>query len=448
MNQVKFVPHSEKQEQAIFSKKPILLLGCGTQFGKTVVGAVRMMIAMHTFTDKKDAFIITAPNYKIMIQSTLPAFLGFMRGKGRYNGKEDVFEMFGGGRCYMRTETLPDSIVGITSVRHIWGDEAGKYRRYFWENMQARSEFLGAPITLTTSPYALNWVFKDIIKPYKAGLRPDVEFIQAASWENPYHSLADPIKRQEARYRMDERRFSAVYGGNWERMEGLVYDCWDDNIHTVPVQELPLGTEVYAGIDWGYNPDPFAVVIIAVTPHGMIYGIGEVVKTRLTITDIKALCLQLKGVYKIKHFFCDPSNPANIEELNRGPHSCSASGADNTIRLGIDIVYEMIKSGQYREFKDTCPNLADEREQYHYPEFIDLKPDQGSKEQLPVDKANHSLDAWRYVIRSTYRRARDRITPHVNLEVKPKPRFETVNEKLDRLKKFKHDKHHSEKWSS
>lgn len=48
--------------------------------------------------------------------------------------KINAFRMHGGGTCWFRTETDPDSIVGIPRVRHIWGDEAGKYRLYFWEN--------------------------------------------------------------------------------------------------------------------------------------------------------------------------------------------------------------------------------------------------------------------------------------------------------------------------
>jgi hypothetical protein len=168
---------------------------------------------MHEYTDEQDNFIITAPTYKILSQSTLPAFLRLMDGYGRHNKKEDLFEMTHGGRCYFRTETDPDSIVGIPRVRHIWGDEAGKYRLYFWENIQARADSLGCTIDLTTSPYALNWIYKDLIKPQRAGKRPDITFIQAASWENPYHSLHDPKARELKRATMNIQRYNMIYGG-------------------------------------------------------------------------------------------------------------------------------------------------------------------------------------------------------------------------------------------
>lgn len=400
MDEIIFKPHSLKQERAIFSEKPILLLGTGTQWGKTSVGALRMKDKLHTFTEKDDHFLVTSPTYKTLMQSTLPPFMKFMAGYGEYNKKEDIFEMFNGGIVYFRTETDPDSIVGITNIRHIWGDEAGKYRLYFWENMQARADFFGCPIDLTTSPYALNWIFQDIIKPFRKGLRPDVEFIQAASWENPYHSLFSAKNRKEKRLVMDERRFNMLYGGKWDKMEGLVYDIWDDDENYVPAFSLPGGTRFFGGIDWGYYPDPFALKIRAVTPDGRHFGISEFVKTKLTINDIVEVCRQKKNVFNIQAFFCDPSQPGYIEELNRA--KLNARGANNDIRKGIDLHYELIKTRRYKEFTGECPHSKNEREVYHYPEPKDMGPDENKKEIKPVDQNNHCMDVDRYITIETY----------------------------------------------
>lgn len=402
-------PHSPKQERAIFCDKRILLLGCGTQYGKTTVGAVRMKIKLHTFTNEDDAFIITSPNYKTMMQSTLPPFLRLMDGYGTYNKKDDVFRMNNGGTVYMRTETDPDSIIGITNVRHIWGDEAGKYRLYFWQNMQARADFCGCGIDLTTSPYALNWIFKELIKPHRAGTRTkDLEIVQAASWENPYHSLHDPEKLADKRSTMDIRRFNMIYGGQWDKMEGLVYDCWEDGENLIDPFQLPVGTRYIGGIDWGYHPDPFAMKIRAITPDGRHYGVSEFVKTRLTITDIVQVAKQKMTVFGVTKFFCDPSQPGYIEELCR--NGVPAEGADNDIRRGIDLHYELIKTRKYKEFRGSCPHSSDERETYHYPEPDDLGPDDDSKEQNPVDQGNHCMDVDRYLTMMTYRRE-ERLTP-------------------------------------
>jgi hypothetical protein len=422
------------------------VLGTGTQWGKTSVGAVRMKLKIHEFTDPTDNFIITAPSYPIMAQSTLPPFLRMMEGYGRHDKKDNCFRLHHGATVWFRTETDPDSIVGIPNVRHIWGDEAGKYRLYFWENIQARADAKGCGIDLTTSPYALNWIYKELIKGAEAGKRPDVQVIQAASWENPYHSLFDRDARIAKQATMDPRRFNMIYGGTFGRMEGLVYDCWDDAENLVQAFQLPHGTTYVGGIDWGYYPDPFTFKVRAITPEGKHYGVSEFGKTKLTPTDIGQVIAQKVTVYGISRIWADPSNPGMIEELNRILAGlgvkCSVAGAINDIDRGVGLHYELIKTRKYKEFIGSCPRSADERETYHYPDEKDLKPDQNSKDLKPVDQNNHYMDNDRYITVMEYRS-----------DVKHKPKVpgeqktqETIEERLRRLKR-KPGASSAEKWS-
>lgn len=390
---------------------------------------------MHQYCEPEDAFIITSPNYKTMMQSTLPPFLKLMEGYGQHDKKHDVFRMKGGGICYLRTETDPDSIVGITNVRHIWGDEAGKYRLYFWENMQARADFCGASIDLTTSPYALNWVYTELIKKVRKGQRKDVELVQCASWENPYHSLYDERKRIEKMASMDPRRFKALYGGEWTRMEGLVYDCWDDDVNFIEPYALPMGTKYYAGVDWGYT-DPFVMKIRGITPDGQHVGVSEFYKTGLVPSEMIEAAKRLKIIWDIKTFYCDPSQPGYIEEFNRA--GLSAVGADNDIPRGVGLHYELIKIGRYKEFLGKCPHSTDEREIYHYPEPQELRPDQDSKDQLPVGQYDHCMDTDRYLTLSLYR-AHERKSPMV-------PGTRRLKTRLDELKRSNR-KSNYENWS-
>ncbi len=418
-------PHSDKQERALFSEKPILVVGAGTQWGKTKVGAIRMKVKLHTFTEKTDNFIITSPTYKIMNQSTLPPFLAMMDGFGKYNKKEDVFEMHNGGLVFCRTERDPDSIVGITNVKHIWGDEAGKYGLYFWTNLQARADFCGCGIDLTTSPYALNWVWKELIKPWREGKRPDIDVIQAASWENPYHSLFDPEKLALKRRTMDPRRFNMIYGGEFGKMEGLVYDCWDDEVNLVDVFALPTGTRFVAGVDWGWT-DPFVIKVRAITPDGRHYGISEFTRSHLTPPEQVAMAKQKRAIFDIKKFWCDPSQPGMIELFNK--EGLPAEGANNSITEGVGMHYELIKTGKYKEFRDTCPISQDERETYHYPEEEDVGPDQNAKEVVPVDQGNHCMDADRYVTIMEYQAHHRNLpkTPKTPDQLKTQDRFKAL----------------------
>jgi PBSX family phage terminase large subunit len=441
VSEFRFKPHSLKQEELIFSDHELTIGATGTQWGKSQAGSLWMKRKIHLHPQENTNFILGAPTYKIMNQSMVPYFLHVMKDLGNYNKSEGVFELRERRRIYFRTETDPDSIVGIPNVKAGWLDEAGKLRLYFWQNYLARVASKGADTLLTTSPYSLNWLYRSYIKPYLAGEMRELDMllIQAASWENPFHSLFDPENRKKLRAQMDTRRFDMLFGGEWSKYAGLVYDCWDDDRNLIDMIPLPTGTIYYAGVDWGFT-DPFVFKVRAVTPDGMHYGVSEFYKTGLTISDQIAVAKQKKSVFGIKTFFCDPSRPDSIEEFCRA--GLSAVPAQNDIRLGIDTHYELIKTGRYKEFRGACPNSCDERETYHYPEEKDLKADQNSKDHLPVDQYNHAMDVDRYLTLMTYR-ARDLASPKVPDETK---KVLTQEQRLDRIRRVRNNSG-SETWS-
>ena len=278
-----FRPHSLKQNRCIHSDKKIIILACGIQFGKTMAGAVRTKMYMHRYTEDTDNFLITAPTYKILQQATLPAFLKVMEGYGTYHKVDAMFKMHNGGTCFFRTATDPDSVVGITNVRHIWGDEAGLYSLYFHENIQARSSFRQAPIIYTTSPYSMNWIYTDYIRPYHRGqeLSKEVELVQARSDENPYFPKEEFERKKRT---MDSRRFNMVYGGEFHKLEGLVYSCFDEENHVVEPIAIPKDAKIIAGVDWGFT-NPAVVEVLAITENG-VFLIHEWYQVQKTIGEM------------------------------------------------------------------------------------------------------------------------------------------------------------------
>jgi hypothetical protein len=433
-----FRPHSPKQEAALFSNKKILACLTGIQYGKTTIGSVRQKIRMHRFTDPNDAFIICAPTYKIMQQSTLPAFLKIMEGYGEYSKADAVFRMHGGGTCYMRTATEPDSIVGITNVRGIWVDEAGKVSLYFWENVVARSAFRDCPIDLTSSPYTLNWLFKEIVRPKLKDptALPHVDLVQAASWENPYmpQSTIDHAKST-----MDARRFNALFGGKWERMAGLVYDCFDELENQVDAFALPEGTRYVGGIDWGFT-EPFVFKVRAITPDGRHFGVSEFYKSGLTIKDMIEVVKQRQRIFDIGPVYCGPDQPGYIEEMTR--HGIRAQPANNDVRLGIDRHYELLKTRRLKYFRATHPYTLDELDTYHYPDPDDVKPDENVRDAKPVQQNDHALDADRYISIMTALGAKR----HVAVVADETQKQESHAQRIDRLKRKARVGGSSENW--
>lgn len=442
-DEIEFRPHSPEQEQALTFKTAIGVLACGIQFGKTKVGSVWMKIKNHTFTDPTDNALIVAPTYKILTQSTLPPYLDIMRGLGTFSKSDMAFHMNGGGTTYMRSGTDADSVVGITNVRAIWGDEAGLFTLYFAENLAARAAFKGAQTLYTTSPYTLNWLYKQYILPRSRNpaARPDVTLVQAASWQNPYFPK-DVIERNRAT--MDPRRFNAMFGGQWSRMEGLVYHCFDDLENIVKAFPLPAGTEYVAGVDWGFTA-PFAITVRAITPDGFHYQIAELYRTGMTPSQKVEAAKRLKLVYGIRMFYCDPEEPASIAEFNA--NGLSAVAADNNVKRGVDLHFELIRSRRFKVFEESSPHSLDEYESYHWPAPGDLKPDQDEKDPNPVAQNNHAMDSARYITIMTVRgfdhdegaRRKRAIVPNET------PVREDHHKETERLKRG--SRGHTEDWS-
>lgn len=426
-------PHSQKQSNALFFETPICLLVSGIQFGKTSVGAMWMKIKNHTYTDKGDNFLVTSPTYKVLNQSTLPPYLKFMEGYGTFSKADMTFKIHSGGTVYFRTGTDPNSVVGITDVRAILCDEFGLYSLYFWENIQARAAFKGAQILGVTSPYATNFLYKEIVRPKlkDPAARPDVTFINARSDESPYFPK-DVYERNKST--MDPRRFNMVFGGNFERMAGLVYDCVDEEENQVQMFPFPTATRFFCSVDWGFT-EPFVLLVHAILPSGARFQVSETYRTGLTITDIIMICKQKKDVFNVEKFFCDPSQPGYIEELNR--NGMSAMGSLNDIRVGLDCVYELLKTRQLKFIRGSSPHTWDELEMYHYPAPEELNPDQEAKEQLPVGQNDHAMDALRYMALMTRHMGTVKKVPKSpDEQLKPKDQFERL--RLMKLGKKRH----------
>lgn len=357
----------------------------GIQSGKTLTGGF-FLGSKQSKLAAGENLIMCAPTYKILNQATLPTFLNIFGNCGEHKKLDAEFHVHGGGKIYIRSLTDPNSMEGITNVKGIWLDEGGLISRYAWENVLGRAAFREAPVLVTTTPYALNWIYK-LWLDWEAGKRDDVDFIQFSSIDNPYFPKAE-FERQKRI--LDSRRFKMKYCGQFGKMEGLVYE----EINIIKAKELPTGTRYYGGLDWGYT-NPFALTVRAITPYGEHYRVAEFYKSGMILDEIVDVCRARRDMFRIEYFIADPSSPGQIEALNRAGIPCIPG--DNRVRVGTDLQIKLIKEERFFIFEAENPLGIDEYNAHHYPEPQDYKIDQDQKEQDPVDSHNHGIDADRYV---------------------------------------------------
>ena len=360
-------------------------MAAGIQSGKTTAGCLWIMTKAAN-AKPGDNIIVIAPTYKILMQATLPKLLSIFKNFGVYRKADQVIDLKNGVTVYIRSMTNSTSLEGITDVEAIWLDEGGLISKYAWENVEGRSAFRQCQIFISTTPYALNWLYK-MWEQWNAKKRDDVEFIQFTSKENPYFPDEEFYRQQKL---LDYRRFAMKYMGQFGKMEGLVYP----DLETISAFPLPQGTRYFAGVDWGYA-NPFVITIRALLPDGRQFRVGEFYKTGMMVEEIVTACKSRKQIYNIELFICDPSNPTYIEALNRA--GCAAVGGNNNIRIGIDRHSQLMKQNKFSIFKDENPNGIDEYSTYHYPEIKDYKIDDDQKEPEPVKQNDHGTDADRYV---------------------------------------------------
>jgi phage terminase large subunit len=193
-------------------------------------------------------------------------------------------------------------------------------------------------------------------------------------------------KYEKTGARMFNRAYCLVIGSR----EGLVYD-WFNTEHVVAPVDPAAATwdETIYGVDWGHN-NPSA--ILALIRQGETWtAVEEYYETRRTVNDHARALADMQERWGPGRVYCDPAEPANIEQFQRD--GLNAVAAENDVTPGIQHV-----SAQRDRLRvaETCQNLRNEFSQYQYKNDDSDTP----------DKVNdHLMDSVRYALFSHANRA-------------------------------------------
>ncbi|GAH78737.1 unnamed protein product, partial [marine sediment metagenome] len=188
-----------------------------------------------------------------------------------YKKQDAVLFLGTGGKIYLRSTENPLSLEGI-QARAGWADEAGQMKKWAWIVMQARVGFRRGRLLFTTTPYSMNWLYKDIVKPFEEG---DKNYFvsQFKSTLNPYYPEEEYAR---AKANLDPDTFDMRYKGLFKKRTGLVYKEFTEDMVVKPfpipeeykdeiLNKMIFGWTIIDGIDWGYN-HPFVFSQFAKNP--------------------------------------------------------------------------------------------------------------------------------------------------------------------------------------
>ena len=286
----------------------------------------------------------------------------------------------------------------------------------------ARTAVNRGPILLSTYWYApINWVYREIWKRWEAGAA-DIEVLNLPTSANPYYPREEI---EAARRTLDPALFEMRYEGKPTRMVGLVYaDAWnpaDKQMHcepfAIPQDKDEQGRYKWrvftGGLDQGYSPAPFRVVMGAEDPDsGVDYQFCEYHSLASTTHEkaigIVRMLLKYVPDAKARRFdlYGDPSNAQGLADLRYELRHLNETDdgvpaldigvhpADNAVESGIECLTAALRSGRFRVMRGRCPHLVEELGVYC----------RDSNGEIVKDN-DHSLDAARY---KTYTRKRQR----------------------------------------
>jgi len=369
----------------------------GIGSGKTYAGCIRAVRAAYgAVGDKRIATpnlgAITAPTYPMLRDATLRVFEEVAGSSlASYSRGDGVAKMRNRSEIIFRSTENPDRLRG-PSLSWWYGDEAALYRDNVYKIMIGRlreGRKLGYG-WLATTPRGRNWLWQRFVK------RPTDHhrLIKAASADNVFLER-EIIGFWENEYVGDFAR--QELHGEFVAFEGLVYPEFDYDIHIVSKPPPPQrGLRVVAGVDWGFA-NPGVIVVGVLDGDDNLTVVAEEYHRQKRIDEWVEIAEQLRSVWQIERFYCDPSEPEYIHKFVQ--KGLKAVGADNEVIPGIQDVKARLVVSPFTNkprltYTRACQNTAAEYEQYSWME------NRLGIQDKPVKANDHAMDATRYMIRS------------------------------------------------
>lgn len=392
------------QIRAWKAQERVVAVIAGTQSGKTSFGPVWLWREMRL--KGPGDYLIATPTFPLLELKLLPEFKRLFEtilklGKLTYspNPKFHLSEageiaMFGSPQDTPTTVHFgyarnPDSLESMTA-KAAWLDEAGQkdFKVGSYEAIQRRLAIHDGRMLITTTPYELGWLKSRIWAKRKT--ETDIRVVRFDSTMNPLfpQEVMDRARRDLPRW-----KFNMFYRGIFSRPAGMIYDNFDDNIHTCPRFPIPDAWERNVGTDFGGVNT--AGIFLAEDPGTKkLYAYREYhAGGRTAAGHTTALLAHEPGVPT--RIFGGAKSEQQWRDEFRAAGFPIKEPAVSDVEVGIDRVYGAFSRNEIVIFDDLT-DLLEEINTYS------RETDDFGEPTEKIDDKNkfHRLDALRYIISS------------------------------------------------
>lgn len=326
------------------------------------------------------------------------------------NGITNYFYIFGG-----KDERSQDLIQGIT-LAGVFFDEVALMPESFVNQATGRCSVDGSKYWFNCNPdgpyhwFKVNWIDKSISYLGKDKVK---KIREAAARDNKdpglkrilyvHFTMDDNLSLSEkikARYRSMYTGvfFKRYIMGLWAAAEGIIYDMFDEERHTLPIREffrLLVDGNRYVSCDYGtQNATVFLLWNQGVNKKWYCireyYYSGREKGVQKTDSEFADDLKKWLDETKIRAVIIDPAAASFITELKKRGYQVIE--ADNSVLDGIRTVATMLNTGRIM-FSNTCINTIKEFASYIW----DAKAAERGEDK-PVKDHDHAMDAVRYFV--------------------------------------------------
>lgn len=311
-------------------------------------------------------------------------------------------------KLLVRTASDPESLRATNKLGLAICDELAHWKPMAWNNLQARGIVVKTKFLIATSPKAKNFFYRSIAVPggYVPGVKgrhevrdPKITLHTWTSEDNP-HADAEHIDRLRRLFGREYAR--QELDGMFTEAVGYVYGTFERSMMTAPPSLDPNDYEkIGGGIDFGWR-DPYAASVWGLySKDQRWYQLEELHATQSTDEDVAPELLSFQAKWKVEKWYCDKRFPSNIARLRKlglraQPNvDIHAENDQRTIPVMLAICQGLMQSDRIRIGKDH-EWTAEEFENYHYADPSEDDPK--NTKDVPVDWANHHMDAMRYAL--------------------------------------------------
>jgi len=414
------------QSEAYLCTKPVQLIEGGNRSGKTHLACAKLvMIALGKHPTIKRLLPVKA---RIIANVLMEGALGIILNKlkdlvpltalegGRWDKAfkvlEKVIRLRNGSTIQLMANTQDlqthrGEDLDIAMIDEECNEEV------FDETLMRLSDRAGMLFFSMTPHNGMTWSYKKLVKASRKN--PTIGYFHLDTLSNYKIQRKELIVKSAL---FDDKQFAIRIKGDRVANEGLVYFMFDERTHVTQPFELPTGTQLFLGVDFGIN-NPHAGWLQAITPEGKKFLIDEYYETGKTVSqngEAQGEWIKKRwGNYKLRWVACDPmsgaqrneqTNETNMEVYRKS--FCKGYGKTVPVLAGdrqkgsvehrIDKMREQLVLGPSGMPEllifSNCINSLNEFEEYVW---TTRKGENMNSFERPKDSNNHLMNAGEYV---------------------------------------------------